>query len=160
MVTTRARALSHTLSRRKFLAVSSGAAACLLLRPAVLLAEDRDLNALVKAYAGDATPHEGRVKLDIAKLVDNGNSVPVVVSVDSPMTADDHVTGIALFNEKNPQHEVAEFTLGPHNGRARVSTRIRLAMGQKLVAVAKMRDGSCWTHTVEVIVTLAACLDE
>ncbi len=131
-----------------------------LLRPAALLAEDRDLNALVKAYAGGAVAREGRVKLDIAKLVDNGNSVPIVVSVDSPMTAEDHVVGIAVFNEKNPQHEVAEFVLGSHNGQARVATRVRLAMGQKLVAAAKMRDGSCWTHTVEVVVTLAACLDE
>ena len=152
--------MATIFSRRVFLAVGSSAVAGVLLRPAALLAEDRDLNALVKAYAGGAVAREGRVKLDIAKLVDNGNSVPIVVSVDSPMTAEDHVVGIAVFNEKNPQHEVAEFTLGPHNGRARVSTRIRLAMGQKLVAVAKMRDGSCWTHTVEVIVTLAACLDE
>ena len=147
-------------SRRHFLTMGTAAATVVLVRPVGLLANDHSLAALVKTYAGDATPREGRVRLDIATLVDNGNSVPIVISVDSPMTAADHVVGIVVFNEKNPQHEVAEFVLGPHSGRARVSTRIRLAMSQKLVAVAKMRDGSCWTHTVEVIVTLAACLDE
>lgn len=76
------------------------------------------------------------------------------------MTAADHVVGIAVFNEKNPQREVAEFTLGPRAGRARVATRIRLATTQKLVAVAKLSDGSCWTHTVEVLVTLAACIED
>ncbi len=92
--------MATIFSRRVFLAVGSSAVAGVLLRPAALLAEDRDLNALVKAYAGGAVAREGRVKLDIAKLVDNGNSVPIVVSVDSPMTAEDHVVGIAVFNEK------------------------------------------------------------
>ena len=103
---------------------------------------------------------EGRVKFDIAPLVDNGNSVPVEITVDSPMTLAQHVVGIALFNEKNPQNQVAEFTLSPFAGRARVATRIRLALSQQLVAVAKMNDGSCWMHTVEVLVTIASCIEE
>jgi sulfur-oxidizing protein SoxY len=40
-----------------------------------------------------------------------------------------------------------------------VATRIRLATTQKLVAVARMNDGSFWSHTVEVIVAIAACLE-
>jgi sulfur-oxidizing protein SoxY len=132
----------------------------MLLRPTTLLAQDESLAGLVRAYANGAQVREGRVRLAIAPLVDNGNSVPIEVSVESPMTAFDHVVGIAVFNEKNPQHDVAEFTLGPRTGRAHVATRIRLATTQKLVAVAKMSDGSCWTHTVEVLVTLAACIDE
>jgi len=80
--------------------------------------------------------------------------------VESPMTATDHVVGIAIFNEKNPEHQVAEFTLSPRNGRARVATRMRLAMTQKIIAVAKMQDGKCWMETVEVLVTLAACIEE
>ncbi len=75
------------------------------------------------------------------------------------MTAADHVTAIAIFNERNPQRDVARFTLGPRAGRATVSTRIRLATTQKLAAVARMNDGSYWSHTVDVIVTLAACLE-
>ena len=130
------------------------------MRPASVLAQDDSLAAAVRNYAGAAVVREGRVKIDIAPLVDNGNIVPIEVSVESPMTAADHVVGIAIFNEKNPQREVAEFMLGPRAGRAHVATRIRLATTQKLVAVAKMSDGSCWMHTVEVLVTLAACIEE
>ena len=148
-------------SRRKFLASSATAAACLLVRPTTLLAQSDDSFAtVVRTYTNGAPTREGRVKLDSASLVDNGNSVAIEVTVESPMTAADHVVGIAVFNEKNPQREVAEFTLGPRAGRARVATRIRLATTQKLVAVAKLSDGSCWTHTVEVLVTLAACIED
>ena len=102
---------------------------------------------------------EGKVKLDVAELVDNGNAVPVTVSVDSPMTATDHVAAIALFNERNPQRDVLVVHIGPRAGRAQVSTRIRLATSQKVVAVARMNDGSCWSRTVDVVVTLAACIE-
>ena len=147
-------------SRRTFMASSAAVATSILLRPATLLAQSDSLAAVVRAYAGGAKLTEGRVKLDIAPLVDNGNSVPIEVSVESPMTATDHVVAIAVFNEKNPQRDVVEFMLGPRAGRAHVATRIRLATTQKLVAVAKMQDGTCWTHTVDVLVTLAACIEE
>ena len=147
--------------RRVFLTqVSTLGAATILLRSVAALADNDALVALTRAYAGGGPIREGRVTLEIAPLVDNGNSVPITVSVQSPMTAADRVVGIAVFNEKNPQPEVAEFTLGPRAGRAKIATRIRLATTQKLVAVAKMADGSCWTHTVEVVVTLAACLED
>lgn len=148
-------------ARRDFLTqVSAIGASAFLLRPVAALAENHPLAALTRAYAGNGQIREGRVTLDIAPLVDNGNSVPITITVQSPMTATDRVVGIAVFNEKNPQPEVAEFTLGPRAGRAKIATRIRLATTQKLVAVAKMADGSCWTHTVEVVVTLAACLED
>ena len=147
-------------SRRTFMASSAAVATSILLRPATLLAQSDSLAAAVRKFAGDAKLTEGRVKLDIAPLVDNGNSVPIEVSVESPMTAPDHVVAIAVFNEKNPQRDVVEFMLGPRAGRAHVATRIRLATTQKLVAVAKMQDGTCWTHTVDVLVTLAACIEE
>ncbi len=131
--------------------------ACLLVRPA--LATPQELSAALKAYAGGSPIRPGRVKLDIAPLVDNGNTVPLAVSVDSPMTASDHVVAIAVFNERNPQREVIKLTLGPRAGRATVSTRIRLATSQKLVAVARMSDGTFWSDTIEVIVTIAACLE-
>jgi len=119
------------------------------------------LSELARAYAGPGVAlREGRVKFDITPLVENGNSVPVEVTVDSPMNAAQHVTSIAIFNEKNPQNDVAVFELTPLCGRARVATRIRLATSQQLIAVARMNDGSCWTHTVEVIVTTASCVEE
>ena len=145
-------------TRRQLLAAGAGLAAGVLVRPAAATPEE--LAAAITAWTGGAPVREGRVKLDIASLVDNGNTVPVSVSVDSPMSMADHVRAIAIFSERNPLREVAQFTLGPRAGRARVDTRIRLATTQKLVALARLSDGSCWSHTVEVIVTIAACLEE
>jgi sulfur-oxidizing protein SoxY len=113
----------------------------------------------IRNFTGDAAVTEGRVKLDIAPLVENGNAVPIGVSVDSPMSATDHVDRIAIFNERNPLPEVASFELGPANGRAQVGTRIRLATSQKLVAIARTNDGRFWRASVDVVVTLAACIE-
>lgn len=118
-----------------------------------------DLAAALAAYTGGVAVQRGKVRLDIAELVDNGNVVPLTVTVDSPMTATEHVRAIAVFNEKNPQREVAKFTLGPRAGKASISTRVRLATSQQLVAVAQLSDGSYWSHSVNVIVTLAACIE-
>ncbi len=124
------------------------------------LAQGRDeLAAAVADYAQGAPMRTGRVKLVIEKLVDNGNAVPVTVTVDSPMSAADRVVGIAIFNEKNPLRDVARFKFGPRAGKAVVSTRIRLATSQRLVAVARMSDGSVWTDTADVVVVLAACIE-
>jgi sulfur-oxidizing protein SoxY len=75
------------------------------------------------------------------------------------MTAADHVREIAVFTEKNPQLDVVRFHLGPANGRAEVATRIRLATSQHVVALARLSDGSVWQHSVDVLVTLAACIE-
>jgi len=115
--------------------------------------------AAIAAFAAGRTPRDGRVSLDIAPLVENGNTVPLTVRVASPMTADDHVRQIAIYNERNPGTEVALFHLGPRCGRASVSTRIRLATSQRLVTLAKMNDGSVWQQAVDVVVTLAACVE-
>jgi sulfur-oxidizing protein SoxY len=145
------------LRRRRLLAGGAALGATILVRPAAAAPEE--LMAAVQAWTGGVKPASGRVKFDIASLVDNGNAVPITVSVDSAMTATDHVAAIAIFNERNPQRDVARFTLGPRAGRARVSTRIRLATSQKLTAVARMSDGSYWSDTVDVVVTLAACIE-
>ena len=148
------------MKRRIFLARSAGLVASVIVRPVAALVQSDVLTPLVNAYAAGAIVREGRVKFDIAPLVDNGNSVPIEITVESPMTAAQHVVGIALFNEKNPQNDIAIFTLSPLAGRARVATRIRLALSQQLVAVAKMNDGSCSMQTVEVLVTIASCIEE
>jgi len=100
------------------------------------------------------------VTLDIPGLVENGNAVPMTVAVESRMTAEDHVKAIAVFNEKNPQPHVAVFHLGPRAGRAAVATRVRLANSQTITAIAQMSDGSFWSAKAEVVVTLAACIEE
>jgi sulfur-oxidizing protein SoxY len=145
------------MKRRRVLAVTAGLAGALCWRPAAATAEE--LAAAVRTFAAGGPITPGKVTFEIAPLVENGNVVPISVSVQSPMTDADHVQAIAVFNERNPQREVAVFQLGPRAGRAKVSTRIRLATSQQLVAIAKMSDGSCWTQTVDVLVTLAACVE-
>lgn len=118
------------------------------------------LEEAVRAFARGASVNPGRVRLDIPPLVENGNAVGVTVTVESPMTAADHVRRIGVFNEKNPQADVAIFHLGPRVGRAKVSTRIRLATSQTVMAVAEFSDGSFWSIQANVIVTLAACIED
>jgi sulfur-oxidizing protein SoxY len=114
----------------------------------------------VRALVGEATVEHGRVRLELPVIVENGNSVSLTVTVDSPMSEADHVASIHLFNQKNPKPHIAAFHLGPQAGRARVSTRIRLADSQTVVAIARLGDGSFWSDSAEVIVTLAACTEQ
>ncbi|MCZ8253162.1 MAG: SoxY-related AACIE arm protein [Hylemonella sp.] len=145
------------MERRQLLQTTAGLTGWLLLRPAQANTQLQDA---VRAWTGGTPVQRGRVQIDIATLVDNGNTVPLTVRVDSPMTPTDHVVALAVFNERNPQADVLRCQLGPRAGKAQVSTRIRLATTQKLTAVARLSDGSCWQQTVEVIVALAACLEE
>ena len=114
-----------------------------------------DMQAAITAFSRSQTLQSGGVRLLVPELVENGNSVPVSVQVDSPMTERDHVRRIGLFSEKNPQPQIAVF----HRGRANVTTRIRLADSQRLVAIVEMADGRFFQTGVEVIVTLAACIE-
>jgi sulfur-oxidizing protein SoxY len=114
----------------------------------------------VRELIGEATLERGKVKLELPSIVENGNTVPLTVSVDSPMTESDHVESIHIFNQKNPQPFVAAFHLGPRAGKAQVSTRIRLADSQRVVAIARLNDGSFWLDSADVIVTLAACTEQ
>ena len=148
----------RTATRRAVLHGALGLGASIVIRPAAGAAAP-SLEGAIRVFAGEAPVRVGRVLLDVAPLVENGNAVPVTVSVESPMSAADHVRRIAVFNELNPQRDVAVFTLGPRAGRARVATRLRLATSQRLVAVAQMSDGTYWQHAVDVIVTLAACVE-
>lgn len=143
--------------RRTLLLAAVGMGASVVLRPSS--ATTQQMAAAIAAFAGGAAVRAGRVSFDVAPLVENGNVVPVAVAVQSPMTPADHVKAIAVFNERNPQPDVVVFHLGPRGGRAEVATRIRLATSQQLVAVAQMSDGTFWSHTVDVIVTLAACVE-
>lgn len=146
------------LSRRGVLAAGASLAFAVLVRPAGATPES--LEAAIRDFVGEAQLRAGKIKLEAPPLVENGNSVPLTVTVESPMRDDDHVRTIAIFNEKNPQSNVAVFRLGPACGRAAVSTRLRLADSQKLIAVAEMSDGTFWSGSADVIVTLAACTED
>ncbi len=140
--------------RREMLA---GALSVLIVRPA--RATPESMAAAIQAFVGGAEIRKGRLALDVPPLVENGNSVPLKVTVESPMTSRDFVKTVAIFNEKNPQPNVASFHLSPRCGRAVVSTRIRLGDSQNIVAIAQLSDGTFWSDTAELIVTLPACAE-
>jgi sulfur-oxidizing protein SoxY len=153
-----------TSTRRRFLKVAGSAATlgalpfAIRVRPAEATPEM--MATAVRAVTGGAAVQTGKVKLDIPPLVENGNSVPMTVSVASPMTSGDYVKSIHVFNEKNPQPNLGNFYLNARSGRAQISTRVRLADSQKITAIAKLSDGSFWSTTADVVVTLAACTEE
>ncbi len=143
-------------TRREVL-LAGGAASLVLAVPA--FATPEEMAGAVRNFTGGAAVKAGRVKLDLPPLVENGNAAPLTVVVESPMSEADHVRRIAVFNEKNPQPNVITAHLGPRSGRATLATRIRLANSQRITAVAEMNDGSFWSGTADVIVTLAACIE-
>jgi sulfur-oxidizing protein SoxY len=113
----------------------------------------------IRNVVGEASIRKGRVELEVPPLVENGNTVALSVAVDSPMTATDYVKGLHVFNEKNPQPNVISVHLGPRAGKAKISTRFRLADSQMVTAIAEMSDGTFWSASADVIVTLAACVE-
>ncbi|KQP95482.1 SoxY-related AACIE arm protein [Methylobacterium sp. Leaf117] len=148
-------------SRRRILALGPGAAAAVVLRPVAAEAATRTESTAeaIRRFAGAAEIRPGRVHLDLPPLVENGNAVTITVTVDSPMTEEDHVRRIAVFNDKNPQPNVITVYLGSRGGRAVLTTRIRLADTQRITAIAETSDGRYWSTTADAIVTLAACLE-
>lgn len=138
--------------------VPAGAALTLIVRPAEATPET--MREAIRKVVGDAAVKPGRVRLEIPPLSENGNSVSCSVTVESPMTAKDHVKAVHLFNEKNPQPNVISVHLGPRAGRARIATRIRLSDTQTVTAIAELSDGSFWSDSANVIVTLGACLED
>jgi len=150
-------------TRRGFLlALGSIAAGDALaqLPPNIAALRQQALDEAVRKVTGGAQVRVGKVKLDIPPLIDNGNTVPLTVTVESPMTEADHVKAIHVFTEKNPQPFVIGAHIGPRAGRAKLATRARIADTGKVIAIAEMSDGSFWSETVSVVVTLSACLED
>jgi sulfur-oxidizing protein SoxY len=148
------------ISRRAFLLLGVAGVANAQLPPNIAEIRKAALDEAVRKVVGDAAVRTGKVKLDIPPLIDNGNTVPLSVEVDSPMTDADHVKTIHVFTERNPQPYVLTAHLGPRAGRAHIATRARIGDTGAVIAIAQMSDGSFWSHSVRVVVTLSACLEE
>jgi len=150
-------------TRRRFLidtaALAGATGIGLSLATAPTSATPASMRAAIRRVVGEASVKKGKLKIDLPPLIENGNAVSLTVAVESPMTVEDHVKAIHVFTEKNPQPNVISVQLGPRAGRATFSSRIRLADSQKVIAIAQMSDGSFWSDEIEVIVTLAACLE-
>jgi sulfur-oxidizing protein SoxY len=146
------------VSRRDFLIAAGGlglASAAGNARPTPVAMQEA-----IRKVVGEAPVRRGKVKLELPPLIDNGNAVPLSVAVESPMTPADHVKAIHVFTEKNPLPNVVSVYLGPRAGRARLATRARIADTQTVTAIAEFSDGTFWSDSVSVVVTLSACLEE
>lgn len=111
----------------------------------------------VSALGANTMAGSDKVMIDLPEIAENGRTVPITVTVNSPMTAADHVKQIHVFAEGNPSPEVITFNLGPQNGKAEVGTRMRLGGTQNVVVAAVMNDGSVHTNKKEVKVTIGGC---
>jgi sulfur-oxidizing protein SoxY len=144
------------VSRRRALVLGAGAAlaASGIVTPAIA---KNDSDELIKAFTGGKAPVSGKVKLDLPEIAENGNTVPMTVSVDSPMTEQAYVTDLIVVADANPRGGVVAFRFSPLSGVAEANTRIRLAETQNVIAVAKMNDGSVFMDTKQVKVTIGGC---
>jgi sulfur-oxidizing protein SoxY len=138
------------LARRRLICL----AACCAVSPAA--ATPSEVAALIQALVGDAQIKNGLIHLDLPVMVENGNSVAMTVSVADPPSP---VEAIHVFAEGNPLPRVAVFRFGARSGAPRVTTRMRLATSQTVIAIARLRDGTCWRDSIDLLVTLAACID-
>jgi sulfur-oxidizing protein SoxY len=146
------------MTRRRILLVAAGAGFAWFIPKAA--ATEVAMAEAIRGVIDESELQRGKVKLELPPIVENGNTVSLAVSVESPMTEADHVESIHIFSQKNPQPYIAAFKLGPRAGKARVATRIRLADSQPVVAIARLSDGSFWSDSADVIVTLAACTEQ
>ena len=150
------------ISRRRFLVTAAGLAGAtgvaVVARTAP--ATPAAMQEAIRKVIGSAQIRPGRVKLDVPPLIDNGNAVPLSVAVESPMTPASYVKAIHVFAERNPLPNILSAYFGPRSGRARVATRVRLADTGAVLAIAQMSDGSFWSDSLHVVVTLSACLEE
>lgn len=148
-----------TLTRRRALALFAGAAAFpalqLLPRPAFAAAEDT--TKLIADFAGGKEPQAGKIKLTAPDIAENGNTVPIAISVESAMTDGDMVASVMILADGNPRPEVATFHFTALSGTAAATTRMRLAKTQNVIALAKMADGSVYMDKKEVKVTIGGC---
>ncbi len=156
--------MERPTSRREFLLAAGGVAAGLGLGAVIAVEPARatpaEMQEAIRRVVGSARINPGKVTLELPPLIENGNAVPLAVTVESPMTEARHVRAVHVFTEKNPQPNVVSFHLGPRAGRARVATRVRLADSQTVVAICELSDGSFWSDSAGVVVTLAACLED
>lgn len=147
------------LTRRQMLAFSAGAAGLAVAGgysgPALASAESTAK--MISEFTGGAKPATGKLTLDAPEIAENGNTVPVTVSVESAMSGDDLVESVVIYAEDNPNPGVATFHFTELSGKAEATTRMRLAKTQNVVAVAKMKDGSTFIDKKLVKVTIGGC---
>ncbi|ESR27269.1 thiosulfate oxidation carrier protein SoxY [Lutibaculum baratangense] len=146
------------LTRRQALAISAGAALAVVAgRAGSAHAAVDDTEKAIQDFTGGKSPETGRIRLTAPEIAENGNTVPISVDVESPMTAEDYVASVLILADGNPNPDVATLHFTPMSGSATATTRMRLAKTQNVIAVAKMSDGSVFMDKKEVKVTIGGC---
>ncbi len=145
--------------RRRYLSIVSLFGLGVWLHPILSFAKKPEALEAIANIVGSQVPKDGRVKLVIPPLVENGNLVVLKVSVESPMTAQDYVKAIHVIAEGNPLPNIFSAFLTPRSGTANITTRVRLAETQRVWAIAQMSDGSFWQGYADTLVTLSACTE-
>jgi sulfur-oxidizing protein SoxY len=148
--------MTSRYTRRQTLTIGAAAFAALGLPMPPAFAKN-NVDEMVGKFTGGKTPAMGRIKLDVPEIAENGNTVPMTVSVESPMTEQSYVSDVLVVTDGNPNAGVATFHFSPASGIAEANTRIRLAETQNVIAIAKMNDGSFYSVTKQVKVTIGGC---
>ena len=149
--------MTSRFNRREALTIGAGAVAFVTLLPSSAAFAKNNIDEAIAKFTGGKTPATGRIKLDVPEIAENGNTVPMTVTVESPMTAQSYVSDVLIVADGNPNAGVATFHFTPATGVAEANTRIRLAETQNVTAVAKMNDGSFFQVTKQVKVTIGGC---
>jgi sulfur-oxidizing protein SoxY len=149
--------MGTSFSRRRVVAMMAGAVVATAGTMTSPARAANDSDDLVRKFTGGKLPTVGKVKIDMPEIAENGNTVPMTVQVDSPMTEQSHVTEVLVIADGNPRGGVVTFHFSPASGSAEANTRIRLATTQNVVAIAKMNDGSLFWANKQVKVTIGGC---
>lgn len=148
------------LTRRTMLCQLGTAGVWVVMRPGSAQSTPEAVEQAIRQRIGERQPQPGGMTLTLPKLAETGNSVSLTVAVHSPMTQEDYVQRIHIFVGGNPEPVAATYHLGVRAGKAEISTRIRLARTQTVLALAEMSDGTVRSAAASIVVTLGACIDE
>ena len=148
---------TQNLPRRDVLKMAGAGLAVLTLVPFEASATPESTLAAIKKLIGSKAPTQSRIKINLLDIAENGSTVPMTVHVESPMSEADYVKSVHLFADGNPLPDIGSFNLGPHNGKAQISVRIRLAKTQHIVAVAEMSNGETFIARRKIKITIGGC---
>jgi sulfur-oxidizing protein SoxY len=144
-------------TRRQALGAASAAAVLAVLMPRITVADEAAVADAIKKLYGGKAMSDGRIKLEVPPIAENGLVVPVNIEVESPMTDADHVKAVHLFADGNPSPNVVSYRFTPASGKAAAATRMRLAQTQNVICVAEMSNGALFTATANIKVTIGGC---
>lgn len=145
-----------SLTRRSALSLGAGLTLSLIaVDPGIATPAEAD--AEINKFTGGKATESGKIAIDLPEIAENGNTVPLAIKVDSPVTADDYVSDIRVIADGNPNPGVVHFHLTPLAGRAEVATRIRLNSTENVIVLARTSTGKFYMDRKMVKVTVGGC---